>query len=229
MIFRKAPMQLVLICLLAGCRDDHAIHSIGEKGIAFCVPEEYEIDSPTWLPEDSSNIASGFAFRGCRELDALHREKCPFPVSLISGVVTSSERHPPRRWRDFPPDAFYRQLASDSSTRLELIESDDSIIMASNVKLSDSWYVWRKAKAITGRTKIEDDDTLLAVCRNGHVRTTGKLDSREVIFCDRYALGQGYSFNYHFESRERAPQDMEALDKKIAEQIDNWRCKANTK
>lgn len=117
-----------------------------------------------------------------------------------------------------------KRTIQDKDALLEVV--NEQTIVASNERKYWGWYVWHKAQPLTADTKprLEPEDELIATCQRKDVALPGTSKTRPAILCQRKVAGKDYALDYSFESKERVPRDVEALDAQVFAQLDRWRC-----
>lgn len=211
--------------MLAGCSQGYEVNEVDGNG-KFCVPDAYTVPLIPWVPPDRPGTPKTFAFQGCWSADPAPQVACPFPLMLRGGVVAPKSSFRRGRWQDIAADSFYKKVALEKDSLIEVTDAGSTLIV-SNPRLWQDWYVWHKAKPLTDESKpqLDGDDELIAVCHTvKDVMLPGKRETRDMISCDRNVLGSDYALQYSFESQERVPRNLDALDAKIFEQVDRWRC-----
>jgi len=210
--------------LLAGCSRAYEVYQVGGVGGKFCVPKAHVVPRIPWIP---ASVPEGkdFAFSGCWRNDQAHQSDCPLPSSVQGGVVGPLFNFRKEVWKDLHADSYYKTVVTQPGSSLK-VEDEGSVVTVSN-KHDWRWYVWHKAAPLAngGEPGLESDDVLLATCQMNKVLLPGKNQKRNAIFCRRQVAGKNYALDYSFESKERIPHNVEALDAQIFAQVDRWRCK----
>lgn len=225
MSLSRGSLQVVLsaMALLAGCSAQTAYEVDGVEG-RFCLPREFVVHDVPWVRPDLPDTPKGFAFQGCwhRATDST----CLFPSNLLGGVVLPSSSFKGWRWQDIDETALIRQLPSRDGTSIET-RNDGGTAVVSNKRLDWNWYVWRKAVPLMDSTSFAfaEGDELLAICQLANDSSSKDGGTREMISCSRHVQGQYYALQYTFESEDRVPKNIEALDAQVFAGIDRWRCK----
>jgi hypothetical protein len=218
-----------LLCIgllvLGGCSGDgYKRYQVDGALTDFRVPHENLIPGVPWLPPDRPDAPKGFAFQACWSADPAIKPTCSIPF-LRGAVVEPLSSFRGSLWQDYGSGAFYRTVVSEPTSTLESVDGG-SIVVVSNPKLSQQWYVWRKAIRVPGGAKpqLTDGDEVVATCQNISVSIPYKGGRRETISCDRTFRAKDLAINYQFESQERVPHNLDRLDSAVLAQVDKWRC-----
>lgn len=213
-----------LVLSVIGC-NSHDVHEI--KGVSgkFCVPKNHVVGRVPWLPSDAPK-GSGFAFSGCWRGDLKGETGCLLPKMVVGGVAESVGDFRGQRWQDFGDDSLVKRTIRSQEASLESID-DGRMVIAANPHTYWGWFVWRKftPSVADGSVALNEVDELIATCQKKNVALPGVPSTREAIMCERKVLGKDYAISYSFESKERAPKDVAALDAQMFAGIDSWRCK----
>jgi len=220
--------KLLFICLLgavgACSAKGYKLYSVdGAKG-DFCVPQKNVIPDIWWVPKAKPGAPKGFSFQSCWRPDLRVRATCTTP--FLTGVdVRALSQFKGWQWENIPADAFFRTVASDSGSKLEVLDAG-SIVVVSNPKLTPNWYVWKKAIAVLGGAtpQLTNGDQVIAACQQSDVSIPHTSDSRKAIFCSRTIRLEDVVVDYHFESEGVVPRDWGNMDVAVASQLDKMRC-----
>lgn len=211
--------------LLFGCNRAFEAHEIGGVSEKFCMPKSYAVGRVPWIPADTPK-GNGFAFSGCWRGDLQEIDDCALPKTVIGGVVDSSSGFRREQWRDLDEESLIKRTMQDEGASFQVVDEGRAVV-ASNKRMYWGWFVWRKAQplAIDGaRAQMDAEDELIATCQKKDVALPGTPKTRPAILCQRQVQGKDYALNYSFESKERAPLNVEGLDAQLFAQIDRWRC-----
>jgi hypothetical protein len=166
------------------------------------------------IAADFTGDGGGILFKGCKDADDL---ACGLPRGLINGLMEEAARYPPRKWKDLPADAFYRQLTGMPGTKFE--PRGESLIV-SNEGRSHLLLLWHSSSGHAQRSNaMADDDELVAVCEKAPLAGTRVAD----YTCRRDALLGDVYLNYSFWSNTPAP-DVIGWDARMKRVLDAWRC-----
>ena len=211
-------MSVCCLLLATGCQrqEDGPPRAAIVQGVP-CIPDQYRVQAPPWVQESADITNEGVAFRGC------HAEaqvgSCPFPAEVSGGAV-SWRVAPAKFLRDMPAGAFHAELAVqqranasvDPASRLTIVPEPDS---------SDRWLLWKSA---TGQ--LSPDAELIAVCRRKVA--SAAIGRAATIKCNRTVQSDSFSVAYTFSARQKAPLEIERLDKQVLSVLNGWGCAKNS-
>lgn len=223
-----SAVRLVLVGALVlpvvGCNPTRDVHEISGVDDKFCVPKKHVVGHIRWLPSDVPK-GSGFAFSGCWRGDLKDETECSLPKVVVGGVTESVGDFRGQQWQDFGDGSLVRRTIRSQEASLEVSDAG-RVVVAANPHAYWGWLVWRKAMplAADGSASLVGTDELIATCQKKNVALPGTPKTREAVMCERKVRGKDYALSYSFESKERVPQDVEALDTQVFAAIDRWRC-----
>jgi hypothetical protein len=235
-IMKTICLSTCVLFLLCACEPSApkmekttVVHEIAGAESKFCVPKEWDIQAPSWVPENKPGTPSGFAFEGCWSADGSRSKACELPRAIKTVGVGPKTDNYAKLWQEMPADTFHRSVLLETDTTFEIVDSGSTVV-AANKRLWADWYVWHKAVPLRKDAKptVTVNDELAAVCRLVEsVPIPNTRNTRSMFECDRNGVSRDYSFDYSFESRERIPSrdEMQLLDRGIRSAIESWRCK----
>lgn len=212
----------VISILLSSCSKTYDIHEIGGVSDKFCVPKNHTVNRIPWIPANIPE-GDGFAFSGCWRADLKSQKGCSLPKLVVGGVTGPAASFRSQRWQDIEGNSLIKRTIQDSSASLDAVDGGH-VVIASNPKVYWGWFVWRKANS-NENYRLEDGDELIATCQKVNVISPGTAGTRQATICRRSVLGKNYALTYSFESKRRAPKDIEKLDMQVFAGINRWRCK----
>lgn len=215
----------VMALLVIGCNSSHEAHEINGVSGKFCVPKSHSVGRIPWVP---SNVpeGSGFAFSGCWRDDLKDEKGCLLPKMVVGGVAESADEFRGQQWQDFGDESLVKRTIMSPDASLEAADGLRTVVVA-NPRSYWGWFVWRKATPLIddGSVTLDGADELIATCQKKDMALPGTPKTREAIMCERKVLGKDYALSYSFESKDRVPQEVEALDAQMFAGINRWRCK----
>ena len=218
-------MRIVAIAiLLTGCTAATQQVSVDGADSDFCVPRQFTISTPWWVPEDKPNTPRGFAFSGCWHAEP-DRLPCPFPEAVISGTVHGANHRSPITYGAFPTDSFISSVLREKDTTFQLYDSG-GVVSAQNQRLWQDWYLWDlQTSAMPGEpVSFRQEDRLIASCRFDSSVYKPIGTGRQNILCDRTFDHGQLSIHYSFEASEVFPQNVASMDSSIITTLTSWQC-----
>jgi hypothetical protein len=217
---------LAIIFLLTACTADAKKLKVDGAG-EFCVPHQFTVAAPWWIPEDKPGTPQGFAFAGCWHAKP-DKQACPFPDSVISGTVHGANHSSTLLYGSFPADSFIRSVLREHDTKFEQYDSG-AIVSAQNLRLWQAWYVWGLGTpAIPGQPiTFSANDRLIATCHFADSIYKPTSGGPQNIFCGRDIDHGPLKVHYSFESSEVLPRDVASMDSAIISTIKSWQCEQN--
>jgi hypothetical protein len=190
----------------------------------FCVPRQFLVSAPPWVPENKPGTPRGFAFAGCWHAGA-ELQPCPFPDTVITGAVHGAGHGNPTFHGSFPPDAFIRSVLRETDTTFKHSASG-RVVSAQNIRLWQDWYLWELHKPEEPRDPFafREHDRLIAACHFGKSVYKPLAVGPQNIFCRRSFEHGSLAIQYSFEASEEFPQNMSSMDSKIIATLKGWQC-----
>src|SRR5687767_1857836 len=129
---------IATVILLTGCTAATQQVPVDGADSDFCVPRQFTISAPWWVPEDKPGTPNGFAFEGCWHVKP-DRLPCPFPDAVISGTVHGANYRPPTTYGAFSVDSFLSSVLREKDTTFQLYDLG-AVVSAQNLRLGQDWY-----------------------------------------------------------------------------------------
>lgn len=216
--------RISIAILLTGCTAATQQVAIDGAGSDFCVPRQFTISPPWWVPEDKPGTPNGFAFEGCWHAKP-DRLPCPFPSAVISGTVHGTNHRRPTTYGAFPADSFLSSVLREEGTTFQLYDSG-GVVSAQNLRLWQDWYLWKlQDPAKPGEhVSFRKDDRLIASCRFGNSVYKPIGAGPQNIFCDRNFDHGPLAIHYSFEAPEVFPRNIASMDRSIIATLTSWQC-----
>lgn len=212
------------LSMSVGCESKKSVYEINGANSKFCVPSAYAVKDIPWAPRDKSTTIAVFAFQGCNALGITEKADCKFPHAIQGGVIAPAYFFSRTQWKDMPEDSFQRRISVDPSSDILLLESDN-LLVVSNKKLWDAWYIWKKnARNNIKKISLGDEDEILATCQAKGIARKDKA-GKDYFSCSRTVVMNDFSVRYSFLSNDEIPRNISKLDHGLSSALDSWRCK----
>lgn len=221
----KVSLLISLLLSAIGCNATSVVHVYEVEGATrnFCIPDNYTVSTPSWIPENSPNTPKGFAFSGC-STSGQEPSDCQLPEEVVTGGVGPKESFDGWRWEDFPVDAYYRKLINEPQAQVYFAPNEDLLVVKN--PSSTMWMIWKKAeKSRDSKITLAAGDELIEVCehrRSPVISAHGQSSKRFV--CTRHVAANDYALQYSFYSESEATEKIQQLDEQVFASIENWRC-----
>lgn len=148
------------------------------------------------------------------------------PLSVIGGTVEQKGAFTGNTWAQWGSDPKSELIAAAHApdTKIDVVDQGRTIVMT-NPRLLSEWFVWHRVRPETSADVLDANDELVARCQiMEHVYVPNDQRGRDMVMCQRAILVSNHVLQYRFESKQRVPSDVEALDAAVEGAIDSWRC-----